>query len=52
MQTERSKQLEYNLSVLKKRDAAIKELLDTAGHVVMYRFNEEKQSWDRKNVEG
>ena len=52
MQTERSKQLEYNLSVLKRRDAAIKEVLDMAGHVVMYRFNEEKQSWDRKNVEG
>eukprot|EP00966_Prymnesium_polylepis_P043252 1004312-Prymnesium_polylepis.1 len=52
MQTERSKQLEYNLSVLKRRDAAIQDVLDMAGHVVMYRFNEENQSWDRKNVEG
>lgn len=52
MQTERSKQLEYNLSVLKRRDGAIKEVLDMAGHVVMYRFNEDSQSWDRKNVEG
>lgn len=52
MQTDREKQLEYNLSVLKRRDAAIKDVLDMAGHVVMYRFNEDKQSWDRKNVEG
>ena len=52
MQTDRSETLKYNLSVLKRRDSAISQVLDMAGHVVMYRFNEDKQSWDRKNVEG
>ena len=52
MQADRSETLKYNLSILKRRDAAISEVLDMAGHVVMYRFNEDSQSWDRKNVEG
>jgi len=52
LQTERSKQLEYNLGVLKRRDAAITRILDMAGHVVLYKFNEDTKQWDRKNVEG
>ena len=40
---ERSKQLEYNLAVLKRRDAAIQRVLDMAGHVVLYQFNEESK---------
>ena len=52
LQTEPSKQLEYNLGVLKRRDAAITRILDMAGHVVLYKFNEDTKQWDRKNVEG
>jgi len=52
MQVEADKQKQYNLGVLKRRDAAISEVVGTAGHVVMYNFNEEKQCWDRKQVEG
>ena len=52
LQLERSKQLEYNLAVLKRRDAAITRVLDMAGHVVLYQFNEETKAWDRRNMEG
>lgn len=52
MQTDKAKQFEYNLNVLKRRDSAITEILDMSGHVVLYQFNEASQSWDRKNVEG
>ena len=51
-QLERGKQLEYNLAVLKRRDASITRVLDMAGHVVLYQFNEDSKAWDRKNVEG
>jgi len=44
--------MEYNLEVLSRRDSSIKGVLDTAGHVVLYQFNELEQSWDRKQVEG
>jgi len=49
---DKEKQLEYNLAVLKRRDAAISGVIDMSGHVVLYRFSEETQSWDRRNVEG
>jgi hypothetical protein len=49
---DKEKQLEYNLAVLKRRDAAISGVVDMSGHVVLYRFSEETQSWDRRNVEG
>lgn len=52
MQTERAKQMEYNLAVLRRRDAAISRVLDMAGHVVLYHFDEDSKAWDRKNVEG
>lgn len=50
--TSKAKQAEYNLAVLKRRDAAIQGILGSAGHVVLYQFNEENKAWDRKNVEG
>ena len=46
LQLERSKQLEYNLAVLKRRDAAITRILDMAGHVVLYQFNEDSKGWE------
>lgn len=52
MNTDRAKQAEYNLAVLKRRDAQIESILGSAGHVVLYQFNEENKAWDRKNVEG
>jgi len=47
---DKDKQLEYNLAVLKRRDAAITEVLKMAGHVVLYQFNEDSQSWDLKKA--
>lgn len=38
--------------MLKRRDAAIIKILDMAGHVVLYQFNEDSKAWDRKGVEG
>jgi len=52
MKPEKAAQLEYNLAVLKRRDGSITKVLDMSGHVVLYQFNEEKQSWDLKKVEG
>ena len=37
---------------LKRRDAAITRIIDMAGHVVLYQFNEDSKGWDRKKVEG
>eukprot|EP00967_Tisochrysis_lutea_P154160 scaffold305710_cov30-Tisochrysis_lutea.AAC.1 len=52
MQTDKAKQLEYNLAVLKRRDAEISEVINMAGHVVLYQYNETTQAWDLKKVEG
>ena len=52
MQTAKAQQLEYNLQVLRRRDASITQILGMAGHVVLYQFNEETKAWDRRNVEG
>jgi hypothetical protein len=52
MQTDKAKQLEYNLAVLKRRDADISEVLNMTGHVVLYQYNETTQAWDLKKVEG
>lgn len=52
MQADRQHQLEYNLQVLKRRDAAITRIMNMAGHVVLYLFNEDTKAWDRKGVEG
>ena len=41
---DKEKQLEYNLAVLKRRDAAISGVIDMSGHVVLYRFSEETQA--------
>mmetsp|Transcript_15411 Transcript_15411/g.39710 ORF Transcript_15411/g.39710 Transcript_15411/m.39710 type:complete len:294 (+) Transcript_15411:85-966(+) len=49
---DREQQLQYNLTVLKRRDGAITKIIDMAGHVVLYQFNEDSKAWDRKGVEG
>ncbi|KAG6622362.1 Decapping enzyme complex component DCP1 [Phytophthora cinnamomi] len=41
-----------NLQVLKRQDADVMEIVDTASHVVMYEFDQDAQSWKRKDVEG
>ncbi|KAL3672039.1 hypothetical protein V7S43_002703 [Phytophthora oleae] len=41
-----------NLQVLKRQDPNVMEIVDTASHVVMYEFDQEAQSWKRKDVEG
>ena len=44
--------LKYNLAVLQRRDADISGVVDMAAHVVLYKFSEETQSWERRQVEG
>lgn len=41
-----------NLQVLKRQDHDVMEIVDTASHVVMYEFDQDAQSWKRKDVEG
>ncbi|KAE9015172.1 hypothetical protein PR003_g5220 [Phytophthora rubi] len=41
-----------NLQVLKRQDADVMDIVDTASHVVMYEFDQDAQSWKRKDVEG
>ncbi|CEG38694.1 Decapping enzyme complex component DCP1 [Plasmopara halstedii] len=41
-----------NLQVLKRQDNDVAEIIDTASHVVIYEFDQDAQSWKRKDVEG
>ena len=41
-----------HLAVLKRIDSATVEVLAHAGHVVLYEFEQDKQQWKRKGVEG
>jgi len=41
-----------NLRVLQRIDSNIVDLAITATHVVLYEFNNAKQRWEKKNVEG
>ncbi|KAG0263160.1 hypothetical protein DFQ27_001904 [Actinomortierella ambigua] len=41
-----------NLSVLKRHDPNIAEIIDTSSYVVVYQFDEASQSWTKKGVEG
>ena len=41
-----------HLAVLKRIDGATVEVLGHAGHVVLYEFEQDKQQWKRKGVEG
>ncbi|KAI9021206.1 hypothetical protein DFJ74DRAFT_707172 [Hyaloraphidium curvatum] len=41
-----------NLRVLQRHDPQIADILDAASHVVVYRFDDEKEAWDKVQVEG
>ncbi|KAF9434526.1 hypothetical protein BGZ76_007868 [Entomortierella beljakovae] len=41
-----------NLSVLQRHDPNISDILDSSSHVVVYKFDENTQTWTKKNVEG
>nr|CAB3497547.1 unnamed protein product [Digitaria exilis] len=41
-----------NLSVLRRLDPAVTDILITAAHVVSYSFDEDVEEWSRKLVEG
>nr|CAB3492546.1 unnamed protein product [Digitaria exilis] len=41
-----------NLSVLRRLDPAVTDILITAAHVVSYSFDEDIEEWSRKLVEG
>ena len=47
---DKEKLLEIALGLRKWRDAAVSGVIDMSSHVVLYRFSEETQSWDRHNV--
>eukprot|EP00937_MAST-01D_sp_MAST-1D-sp2_P000999 g999.t1 len=40
------------LAVLKRIDAGVTDIVASAGHVVMYLFDEQAKQWTRKGVEG
>ncbi|KAL1914750.1 uncharacterized protein VTP21DRAFT_8008 [Calcarisporiella thermophila] len=41
-----------NLSVLRRHDKTITEILDSSSHVVIYKFNSARKEWEKKGVEG
>ena len=41
-----------NLRVLQRLDKTVLDIVGSATHVVLYSFNEQGQSWERRNVEG
>lgn len=41
-----------NLTVLKRIDPCVEDILFTAAHVTFYEFNTEQSQWSRKDVEG
>lgn len=43
---------ELNLSVLKRYDPSITDIITTSSHVVVYDFDEDRQSWAKRGVEG
>ncbi|TYZ67521.1 hypothetical protein PybrP1_004647 [[Pythium] brassicae (nom. inval.)] len=52
VQVDRAQSDAMNLQVLKRQDSDVMEIVDTASHVVMYEFDQDNQSWKRKEVEG
>ncbi|KAJ1555341.1 mRNA-decapping enzyme 1B [Cladochytrium tenue] len=47
-----TKRRQANLSVLRRHDAAVSEIVDLATYVVVYNFDPERQAWARRGVEG
>ncbi|KAH8549192.1 hypothetical protein BGW37DRAFT_124118 [Umbelopsis sp. PMI_123] len=43
---------EANLSVLKRHDPSIVDLLDQSSHAVVYCFDQSKAGWAKKGIEG
>mmetsp|Transcript_28561 Transcript_28561/g.34776 ORF Transcript_28561/g.34776 Transcript_28561/m.34776 type:complete len:302 (+) Transcript_28561:203-1108(+) len=41
-----------NLRVLQRLDASVQDIVCSATHVVLYEFNQKKQHWEKRNVEG
>ncbi|KAK1931896.1 mRNA-decapping enzyme 1B [Phytophthora citrophthora] len=52
LHVDRAQSNAMNLQVLKRQDPNVVEIVDTASHVVMYEFDQDAQSWKRKDVEG
>ncbi|CAG8531184.1 1006_t:CDS:2, partial [Ambispora leptoticha] len=44
--------LAVNLSVLRRHDKNIVEIIDSSSHVVVYKFDTQTTSWTKKGVEG
>ncbi|ETI50240.1 hypothetical protein F441_06162 [Phytophthora nicotianae CJ01A1] len=47
LHVDRTQSNAMNLQVLKRQDADVMEIVDTASHVVMYEFDQDAQSWVR-----
>ncbi|KAI9347611.1 hypothetical protein BDR26DRAFT_799523 [Obelidium mucronatum] len=43
---------DHNLRVLRRHDDKISAILDSTSHVVVYEFDEGKQSWTKRGIEG
>ncbi|KAF9188143.1 hypothetical protein BGZ51_000719 [Haplosporangium sp. Z 767] len=41
-----------NLSVLQRHDPHISDIIDSSSYVVVYKFDEDSQTWTKKGVEG
>ncbi|KAF6216332.1 hypothetical protein GE061_000673 [Apolygus lucorum] len=48
----KSESMSMNVSSLKLKDPYFKEILDMAGHVVLYNYNPDIQNWEKTEVEG
>ncbi len=46
------KKRQMNLSVLQKIDPHITDILDQASHVVVYDFDQERNKWEKRGIEG
>ncbi|ORY33001.1 PH domain-like protein, partial [Rhizoclosmatium globosum] len=42
----------HNLKVLRRHDDKIISILDSTSHVVVYEFDEQRQSWNKRGIEG
>lgn len=49
---DREQQRKYMLHLIQQKDSEVVQILDMAYHVVLYTFDEGKEAWDRKGIEG
>ncbi|XP_008548007.1 mRNA-decapping enzyme 1B [Microplitis demolitor] len=45
-------ELKMNMAALKRVDPYVKDILETATHVALYKFNAENNEWEKTDIEG